>query len=246
MPLALRAALTARITLSALALVASAAARGQAVEPTVPDTMAQRALACTGCHGPQGRSSPTGYIPRIAGKPAGYLHEQLLNFREGRRAQAAMAGLLENLSDEFMRSLATHFASVQVPYPKPPAPARPASPTAEADARRAAFLVRQGDATRGVPACAGCHGEALTGVAPQVPGLLGLPADYLIAQLGAWRIGKRQARAPDCMATIAQGLSVDDIALLARWLQAQPVPATGRAVDALPGPAALPCGSLLR
>ena len=28
-------------------------------------------------------------------------------------------------------------------------------------------------------ACASCHGSALTGVEPTVPGLLGLPRDYL-------------------------------------------------------------------
>ena len=37
------------------------------------DTIAQRALACTACHGPQGRAAPDGYYPRLAGKPAGYL-----------------------------------------------------------------------------------------------------------------------------------------------------------------------------
>ena len=50
--------------------------------------MAQRAKACTGCHGPQGRSRPDGYIPRLAGKPAGYLHEQLTAFQPGRNLGA--------------------------------------------------------------------------------------------------------------------------------------------------------------
>ena len=39
--------------------------------------MAQRVLACTGCHGPEGRAAADGYYPRIAGKPAGYLFNQL-------------------------------------------------------------------------------------------------------------------------------------------------------------------------
>ena len=47
------------------------------------DTMAQRTLACTSCHGKEGRAGPDGYYPRIAGKPAGYLYAQLLHFREG-------------------------------------------------------------------------------------------------------------------------------------------------------------------
>lgn len=41
----------------ALAMLLALAAQGQ----TVPDSLAQRALACTGCHGKQGRAAPDGY-----------------------------------------------------------------------------------------------------------------------------------------------------------------------------------------
>jgi cytochrome c553 len=37
--------------------------------------------ACTLCHGKEGVAGTDGYYPRIAGKPAGYLYQQLLNFR---------------------------------------------------------------------------------------------------------------------------------------------------------------------
>ena len=63
---------------------------------TVPDTMAQRVLACTGCHGKEGRATNAGYFPRIAGKPAGYLYNQLRNFRDGRRTNAAMTHLVDH------------------------------------------------------------------------------------------------------------------------------------------------------
>ena len=59
------------------------------------DSMAQRTLPCTVCHGPQGRAAADGYYPRIAGKPAGYLFDQLLAFRDGRRRYGLMAHLLE-------------------------------------------------------------------------------------------------------------------------------------------------------
>lgn len=51
----------------------------------VPDTLAQRVLACAACHGKEERATIAGYFPRIAGKPAGYLYNQLINFLEGRR-----------------------------------------------------------------------------------------------------------------------------------------------------------------
>ncbi len=41
---------------------------------------------------------------------------------------------------------------------------------------------------------------------PAIPGLLGLRASYISAQLGGWRYGTRTAAAPDCMQIVA-GLS---------------------------------------
>ncbi|MFS2117892.1 c-type cytochrome, partial [Herbaspirillum frisingense] len=69
-----------------------------------------------------------------------------------------------------------------------------------------------------------CHGDGLGGVAPGIPGLLGLPKDYINAQLGAWRNGERKAKAPDCMGEIARALSPEDINAASSWLAAQPVP----------------------
>lgn len=61
------------------------------------DSLAQRVLACTACHGREGRAAPDGYHPRIAGKPALYLFNQLVNFREGRRRYAPMVYLVDHL-----------------------------------------------------------------------------------------------------------------------------------------------------
>jgi cytochrome c553 len=219
----------------ALAFAGLVPAAAQPVE----DSMAQRAKACTGCHGPQGRSRPDGYIPRLAGKPAGYLHEQLTAFQQGRRRHDGMARMLEPLSDDMLWALAGHFEGLEVPYPAPVA-----LPLSPAEARRAEQLVRQGDPARQLPACAACHGTALAGVAPHVPGLLGLPVDYLNGQLGAWRQGHRQAREPDCMATVARNLPLADVALVSRWLATQPVPGFLKPAATAPGPWPMRCGSI--
>ncbi len=194
----------------------------------VRDDMAQRTLACTACHGSQGRAGPDGYYPRIAGKPAGYLYNQLLHFRDGRRHYGLMTNLVDTLSDAYLADIARHFASLDVPYPAP----QPAALPAEA-LQRGRTLALQGDSELRLPACAACHGKALTGVEPGVPGLLGLPRDYLNAQLGAWRTGQRRAHAPDCMADIARRLSAEDLAAVTAWLAAEVVPR-----DAKPAPAA--------
>ena len=205
----------------------------------VPDTLAQRLQPCTACHGAEGRASREGYLPRIAGKPAAYLHQQLLNFRDGRRSNATMAELLAHQSDAYLREMAGHFASLDLPHNAPPA--APANPALMA---RGQTLALQGDAARRIPACVECHGQALAGTLPAVPGLLGLPRDYLIGQLGAWQTGSRRAIAPDCMAQIARRLAPEDASAVAAWLSARPVPPGHRAGPPPPGPAPLPCGSV--
>ncbi|WP_342618476.1 cytochrome C [Rhodoferax sp. GW822-FHT02A01] len=206
------------------------------------DSMAQRTLACTACHGDQGRAGPDGYYPRLAGKPAGYLLHQLQNFRDGRRHYALMQGLLGNLDEPYLRAIANHFAAQNVAYPPPVK----GNATA-AELERGRKLVQEGDAAQGLPACTQCHGTLLTGVNPDIPGLLGLPSDYLNAQLGGWQTGQRRAHAPDCMAQIAKRLSATDTNAIARWLSAQPVPANGHPADQKPAPTALSaelrCGS---
>jgi cytochrome c553 len=221
---------------AALAVVASLIGAAAQAAP-FEDTIAQRVLACTGCHGREGRAAADGYYPRIAGKPAGYLFNQLRNFRDQRRQYELMGGLLALLDDAYLREIAAHFASLDLPYPPPLAPSEPAPVLLAGET-----LVRRGDAGRGLPACNDCHGVAMTGVAPFIPGLLGLPRDYLNAQLGAWKTGKRKATPPDCMAQVAARLRPADIGAVSAWLAAQPVPAHATAASAPPGALPIPCG----
>ncbi|WP_375134445.1 c-type cytochrome [Roseateles aquatilis] len=230
------AATTASITPSTIA-PATASTATQRPLRALSNDIGERIQACTLCHGPQGRATPQGYFPRLAGKPAGYLYNQLQSFRDGRRHHALMAGLLHNMTDDYLREIAGYFATLDVPYP---APVRP-----DADARqlaRAERLVAQGDPSRGVPACTACHGASMAGRQPAIPGLLGLPRDYLVGQLGAWRSGQRRAHAPDCMADVAKALSPDDISAVASWLVTRPAGAHPEPPSSAPLPVA--CGGL--
>jgi len=96
---------------------------GAALAAPFEDTIAQRTIACTACHGPQGRAAPDGYYPRLAGKPPGYLYNQLINFRERRRHYGLMTQLLEPLSgpagDAYLMEIAQYFSRLEVPYPQP-------------------------------------------------------------------------------------------------------------------------------
>ena len=178
------------------------------------------------------------HYPRIAGKPAGYLYNQLLNLRDGRRHYPLMTGLLDPLTDSYLLEIAQYFSKLEVPYPPPPA-----TTAQPAELQRGQLLATRGDVSQKLPACTQCHGKALTGVAPGIPGLLGLPRDYINAQLGGWQTGQRAAHAPDCMADIAKRLSPTDSSAVADWLASQPVPQPMRPAPKPERPAPLRCGS---
>jgi cytochrome c553 len=232
---------TNRIVFLAVALYVLFSLPALAADPAeqAPDTMQARVLGCAACHGAHGEGTDNDYFPRLAGKPAGYLYNQLLAFRDGRRKYPPMNYLLAYLPDAYLQQFAGYFAAEHPPFPNP------ASPTV--DARTFALgqsIVNGGDSARGVPACASCHGASLTGREPAIPGLLGLHADYISAQLGAWRYGTRRATAPDCMHDIAARLSERDISAIAVWLAAQPAPANPTPVAADAAKMPLVCGSV--
>ncbi|WP_432761332.1 c-type cytochrome [Rhizobium mayense] len=204
----------------------------------LPDTMAARVQACTPCHGAEGRGTNDPYFPRLAGKPSGYLYHQLLAFKNDRRKYPPMNYLLEFLPDDYLKKIGDYFAEQ-----RPDLPPAAVSDLSKSVLQHGEDLATQGDMERGIPACVSCHGSSLTGMEPAIPGLLGLRAAYISAQLGGWRYGTRTAIAPDCMQIVAGHLTEDDVRAVAAWLAQRPAPA-----DASPAPQAsfaLPfaCGS---
>jgi cytochrome c553 len=237
------------LTLPALLACASAIAAPPAVAPglqqRVPDTLTQRLAPCIACHAPKdgaGVNVRGVYFPRIAGKPAGYLYNQLVNFREGRRSYPLMTWMVTHQSDPYLREMAEYFAAQHPPAPSS-APSTAPTTVAPAVLARGEQLVRRGDAGQKVPASIACHGQQLAGVAPAIPGLLNLPRDYVNAQFGAWRNKARRAHAPDCMATIAERLGPGDVAAISGWLAAQPTPSGARPAERLTAALPMPCGS---
>jgi cytochrome c553 len=227
-----------RVVLCALALALPCAAPFAAPPAErAPDTMQARVMGCAACHGAHGEGTDNDYFPRLAGKPAGYLYNQLVAFRDGGRSYPPMNYLLAYLPDAYLKQIAEFFAQQRPPYPPPAAPTVDAAVLALGKS-----LVVNGDPSRKVPACAACHGATLTGMQPAIPGLVGLHANYISAQLGAFRYGTRRAASPDCMHDIASHLSERDITAIAAWLASQPGPAdpTPAARASLP----LACGSV--
>jgi cytochrome c553 len=219
------------------ALPASAATPPATSQSVLPDTLEQRLMACTSCH--SAKEQRDAFFPHIEGKPAGYLYNQLINFREGRRQYPLMTYMVDHLSDPYLHEIARYFSEKN-----------PTSVSAQATTASAAMLARGrtlatlGDPAINVPACIACHGQKLTGVAPAIPGLLGLPRDYINAQFGAWKNHLRRANAPDCMATIASRLSNADVAAVSGWLATQAMPQDARPAPQLVAPLPIRCGGV--
>jgi cytochrome c553 len=208
---------------------------------TVPDTLEQRLLACSLCHGDKGEGlKKNEYHPRLAGKPTLYLYNQLVNFRDKRREYPIMNYMMAFLSDTYLIEIADYYAKLQPGFP---------APTTRATAAEMALggkLVNDGDAARKLPSCISCHGKALTGLEPAIPGLVGLYPPYISSQLGAWKDNKRHAMQPDCMHEVAKVLTPADIGAITAWLVAQPVPANLKPAAAGSLTLPLECGGLIK
>jgi cytochrome c553 len=183
------------------------------------DSMEAHVQGCVTCHGQSGQGTNNGYFPRIAGKPAGYLYNQLVAFRDGTRKYPPMNYLVAYLPDTYLREIAEHFAKQ-----RPRFAAKEPATADSATVSRGQTLATVGDASRGIPACIACHGKGLVGMEPGIPGLVGLRPTYIVAQLTRWRVGDRHAADPDCMKRIATRLSEKDISAVAAWLSLQEPP----------------------
>lgn len=225
-----------------LTLTAGLLAMAGSVAALAAPALEQRLAGCAACHGSHGEGAPGAeYYPHLAGKPAGYLLEQLRGFRDGRRVNTQMTWLVRFMDDDYLQQIAQFYAA-QPPHSQ--AAAGRVERLATAQRARAKALVTEGDVQRDIPACTACHGDNLAGLEPGIPALVGLPADYISAQLGSWLNGVRRAREPDCMASIAQRMDPEMIRLVAHWLATQSPDRAERPAPA--GTLALPmqCGDL--
>lgn len=171
-------------------------------------------VACASCHGVDGEGGGRGAFPRLAGQSAAYLVKQLGDYRSGRRRNAIMEPMARGLTTAEIDEVARWYAA-----------ARPA-PTAwgvVADARsraRGAYVARNGDWSRGVPACVNCHGPSGEGVPPHFPALRGQSAEYIAAQIMAFRNGWRANDSLGLMRHVARHLPDRDVAGVAAYFSA--------------------------
>jgi cytochrome c553 len=169
---------------------------------------------CATCHGPDGNSigAPN---PKLAGQFSEYMTKQLMNFTPGKDKKPAerpndiMSGFAAALTPEEMRDVSTFYARQKLI----PEGARNKSTIVLGER-----IFRAGIADKNVPACAGCHGPAGAGNPIQYPVLGGQFADYIEAQLKAFRSGARANDPNRMMRTTASRLSDAEIKAVADYI----------------------------
>ncbi|WIO75154.1 cytochrome c [Porticoccaceae bacterium LTM1] len=70
-----------------------------------------KAVVCTACHGPEGKSNNTMW-PNLAGQQKGYLIKAMKDFRDGKRNDPLMTPMAKPLSDEDIENLAEYFSGL--------------------------------------------------------------------------------------------------------------------------------------
>jgi len=203
----------------ALALLSFAVCAGPlaAAEPAAkPDSVKGQSIAaqvCSACHGADG-NSPTSANPKLASQVPEYLQKQLANFKAaaGKRAEREnpiMGGMVAGLSTADMRDVAAYYAAQR---------AKPGAVKTQDALALGRKIWRGGDMTKGLPACAGCHGASGAGMPAQYPRLAGQYAEYTEAQLKAFRSGERRNDANNMMQAIAARMSDPEIRAVADYI----------------------------
>jgi len=174
---------------------------------------AAKAAPCVACHGVGGNGIINPEWPKLAGQHSAYLDAQLKHFKSGERKNAVMAGQVQALSDADMADIAAHFATLK-PVP---------GVASEDSIAIAQTLYRAGDAARGLPACAACHGPTGAGnPAAMYPRIGGQNASYTSNQLAAYKKGKTGERGGSkhalIMSAVAEKLTDAEMAALASYL----------------------------
>lgn len=156
--------------------------------------------------------------PRIAGQPQHYIEHEILGVKAGTRYAPIMAGVVNNLSQKDIQSVAAWYASVRTP--KLP-DVSPYDPDLVALGKRIAV---KGQWKRNVPACVLCHGPEGRGIPPHFPYIKGQNKGYILRQLISFAFLKRADDPQGLMRGIARRLSPRERQAVAEYFASLPPP----------------------
>lgn len=170
----------------------------------------KKSAVCAACHGADGNSA-SAQFPKIAGQNANYIFEQLQLFKSGVRENAIMSAQAAALSEQDMKDLAAYFSQQKT---------KPGVVPDIKLAQEGAKIYHGGAPEFDVPACSGCHGPSgLGNPAAAYPRISGQHAEYIVAQLTAYRDGTRGGTDHAViMQGVTRGLSDHQIKALAAYV----------------------------
>ncbi len=174
-----------------------------------------KSATCAACHGADG-NAPADMYPKLAGQHAGYLYQQLKDFKLGMtsggkegRNDPVMGGMSAPLSDQDMKDLAAYFAGNKMS----------AGTTPPSVMKAGEKLYRFGDEKRGIPACTACHGPSGTGMElAGFPQISSQHAAYIKTSLEKFRSGVRSNDKNGMMRDIARKLTDQEIETLSKYV----------------------------
>lgn len=140
-----------------------------------------KSAVCAACHGADGNSTNPAW-PSLAGQHASYIYKQLMDFKQGNRENATMAGMVAALSEEDMKNLAAYYESQ-----------KPKGSAFDGELiEKGQNIYRGGITEANIAACMGCHAPTAQGNGPAAwPALAGQHPEYIVAQLQAFKQGMR-------------------------------------------------------
>ncbi|MDD1795671.1 cytochrome c4 [Enterovibrio makurazakiensis] len=174
-----------------------------------------KSTTCAACHGADGNSLIPAN-PVLAGQHEKYLFKQLKEFKLGMtsggeqgRYNPVMAGMVAALSEQDMADLAAYYATQT---------AKPGV-TPESTVELGEQLYLAGDSERGIAACIACHGPRGNGTSLSgFPKISGQHADYVKAQLMAFRDGTRNNDLNGMMGIVSTKLSDKEIDAISKYV----------------------------
>ena len=172
------------------------------------DAGKMKSAVCAACHGADGNSSNAAW-PSLAGQHASYIYKQLKDFKEGRRNNASMTGMVALLNDEDMKNVAAYYESQQ-----------PRAVAFDADMIAAGESIYRGGITETqVAACMGCHSPSGQGNGPAGwPSLKGQHPEYLFTQLQNFKQGLRANDSGNMMRNVVIRMSDKEMKSVAAYI----------------------------
>ncbi len=164
---------------------------------------------CAACHGADGNSINPVW-PKLASQGEAYLIKQLHDFRTDKRSDPSMTAMAKAIkSDGDVADLAAFFASQK---------AKPGTANKDLVVEGGA-IYKGGVMSSGVAACAACHGPTGAGnTAAKFPKISGQHAKYTIAQLKAFKQGKRANDSGKMMRNIALKMTDAEMIAVAEYI----------------------------